>query len=110
MPKFERNQLSYECFRASIIFVGAQLTAQLGNQDSARAALGPQPRPEVHREGRKPTLQVLPLSQIPARASLRHATRRALSASLCSLAWGVRGSSAAPQKAAGPDRSKSKCR
>ncbi len=48
MPKFARNQLSYECFRANIIFVAAQLAApHLGNQESIRER-SKQARSEAH--------------------------------------------------------------
>ena len=48
MPKFARNQLSYECFRANIIFVAAQLAGpHLGNQESIRER-SKQARSEAH--------------------------------------------------------------
>src|SRR5713101_6097626 len=54
-------------------------------------------------------LRVLPLLQTPALASPRHAAPRARLESWYSPASDARDCSAAPQKAAGPDQSRSKC-
>ena len=95
-PKSEAHAKGEKLLRAAMAVanrVWASLLAENGSQTISNCLTSPAPLP----------------SQIQALASPRHATPRAPSESWCSRASDARGSSAAPQKAAGPDRSKSKC-